>query len=228
MRMPRRDRDARRAARPWYRRLGPGLLAGASDDDPSGIAVYAQAGNWFGFHLLWLPVVVLPMMVEVQLAAASVGCGRYREGVVAANRRNYAARFAKTLIALIAPVVVVNVIRALYWSAVLNGVAAVPAGFTLWLRLRCPVTRARALSHADVERRDSGRVRLTCRRRLCAFPTAAAGHPRAPATRAARMKHVEERSALVGQVRAPSACGAMFQYHQLAFEQRIELGAIHV
>ncbi|KVN02601.1 hypothetical protein WT07_13145 [Burkholderia stagnalis] len=42
------------------------------------------------------------------------------------------------------------------------------------------------------------------------------------------MKHVEERSALVGQVRAPSACGAMFQYHQLAFEQRIELGAIHV
>ncbi|KWK24730.1 hypothetical protein WT77_15655 [Burkholderia stagnalis] len=224
-RMPRRDRDARRAARPWYRRLGPGLLAGASDDDPSGIAVYAQAGSWFGFHLLWLPVVVLPMMVEVQLAAASVGCGRYREGVVAANRRHYTARLAKTLIA---PVVVVNVIRALYWSAVLNGVAAVPAGLTLWLRLRCPVTRARALSHADVERRDSGRVRLTCRRRLCAFPTAAAGHPRAPATRAARMKHVEERSALVGQVRAPSACGAMFQYHQLAFEQRIELGAIHV
>ncbi|KVX55297.1 hypothetical protein WT33_26230 [Burkholderia stagnalis] len=42
------------------------------------------------------------------------------------------------------------------------------------------------------------------------------------------MKHVEERSALVGQVRAPSACGAMFQCHQLAFEQRIELGAIHV
>ncbi|KWK52006.1 hypothetical protein WT81_25750 [Burkholderia stagnalis] len=91
-RMPRRDRDARRAARPWYRRLGPSLLAGASDDDPSGIAVYAQAGSWFGFHLLWLPVVVLPMMVEVQLAAASVGCGRYREGVVAANRRHGTAR----------------------------------------------------------------------------------------------------------------------------------------
>ncbi|KVM74903.1 hypothetical protein WT05_33185 [Burkholderia stagnalis] len=115
------DRDARRAAcgmrhaaRPWYRRLGPGLLAGASDDDPSGTAVYAQAGSRYGFHLLWLLVVVLPMMVEVQLAAACVGRGRYREGVVAAIRRHYAARFAKTLIA---PVVVVNVICALYWSA---------------------------------------------------------------------------------------------------------------
>ncbi|KVN02602.1 hypothetical protein [Burkholderia stagnalis] len=66
-------RGVRHAARPWYRRLDPGLLAGASDDDPSGTAVYAQAGSRYGFHLLWLPVVVLPMMVEVQLAAACVG-----------------------------------------------------------------------------------------------------------------------------------------------------------
>lgn len=122
----RRDRDAR----PWYRRLGPGLLAGASDDDPSSIAVYAQAGSQFGFHLLWLPVVVLPMMVAVQLAAACVGRGRYREGVVAAIRRHYSARLAKTLIAMVVIVNVVSVGADL--SAMGDATALVAGGRSYW------------------------------------------------------------------------------------------------
>ncbi|MET3823398.1 Mn2+/Fe2+ NRAMP family transporter [Burkholderia sp. PvR073] len=61
------------AATPWYRRLGPGLLAGASDADPSNVAVYARAGSPFGFHMLWMPVVALPMMVAVPLASAFIG-----------------------------------------------------------------------------------------------------------------------------------------------------------
>jgi len=72
------------AAKPWYRRLGPGLLAGASDAAPSNVAVYAQAGSQFGFHMLWMPVVALPMMVTVQLASAFIGRAKpERDDVVA-------------------------------------------------------------------------------------------------------------------------------------------------
>jgi len=44
------------ATKPWYRRLGPGLLAGASDADPSNVAVYAPAGSQFGFNMPWMVV----------------------------------------------------------------------------------------------------------------------------------------------------------------------------
>ena len=46
--------------------LGPGLVTGASDDDPSGIATYAQAGAQFGFGLLWTALVTLPLMMAIQ------------------------------------------------------------------------------------------------------------------------------------------------------------------
>ena len=46
--------------------LGPGLITGASDDDPSGIATYSQAGAQGGFGLLWTVVLTWPMMVAVQ------------------------------------------------------------------------------------------------------------------------------------------------------------------
>jgi NRAMP (natural resistance-associated macrophage protein)-like metal ion transporter len=60
-----------RAARPGRLRrawgtLGPGLVTGASDDDPSGIATYAQAGAQFGFGLLWTALITLPLMMAVQ------------------------------------------------------------------------------------------------------------------------------------------------------------------
>ena len=37
----------------WFKKLGPGLITGAADDDPSGIATYSQAGALFGFNMLW-------------------------------------------------------------------------------------------------------------------------------------------------------------------------------
>ncbi len=54
--------------------LGPGLISGAADDDPSGIATYSQAGAQFGLGLLWTVPVQLPMMIAVQSIAARVGC----------------------------------------------------------------------------------------------------------------------------------------------------------
>ncbi len=52
--------------------LGPGLITGASDDDPSGIGTYSQAGSQFGFGTLWLALFTFPLMVAVQEACARV------------------------------------------------------------------------------------------------------------------------------------------------------------
>ena len=55
------------------RSLGPGLITGASDDDPSGIATYSQAGAKFGFGMLWMVLFQYPMMIVVQEMCARIG-----------------------------------------------------------------------------------------------------------------------------------------------------------
>src|SRR3954467_3586394 len=53
--------------------LGPGLITGAADDDPSGIATYSQAGAQAGFGLLWTMVLTFPLMVAIQMVSALIG-----------------------------------------------------------------------------------------------------------------------------------------------------------
>jgi NRAMP (natural resistance-associated macrophage protein)-like metal ion transporter len=53
--------------------LGPGLITGASDDDPSGIATYSQAGAQFGYALSWTMLYTYPLMVAVQMISARIG-----------------------------------------------------------------------------------------------------------------------------------------------------------
>ena len=53
--------------------LGPGLVSGAADDDPSGIATYSQAGAQFGYGLLWTLVLTYPLMSAIQLVSAHIG-----------------------------------------------------------------------------------------------------------------------------------------------------------
>ncbi len=55
------------------RQLGPGLITGAADDDPSGIATYSQAGAQFGFAMLWTVVFTLPLMTAIQGISARIG-----------------------------------------------------------------------------------------------------------------------------------------------------------
>jgi NRAMP (natural resistance-associated macrophage protein)-like metal ion transporter len=76
-------------ARPksYWRRLGPGLITGASDDDPSGIATYSQAGAGFGFSLLWTMVLCLPLMSAIQEISARIG--RISGRGIAGNIRMY-------------------------------------------------------------------------------------------------------------------------------------------
>lgn len=55
------------------RTLGPGLITGAADDDPSGIATYSQAGAQFGLNMLWTVVLTYPLMVAIQSISARIG-----------------------------------------------------------------------------------------------------------------------------------------------------------
>src|SRR5580765_7507511 len=59
--------------RRWYRKLGPGLITGAADDDPSGIATYSQAGAQFGYQMGWTVVLTYPLMVGIQMVSARIG-----------------------------------------------------------------------------------------------------------------------------------------------------------
>lgn len=57
----------------WVNKLGPGLITGAADDDPSGIATYSQAGAQFGYNMLWTLVFTYPFMVAIQMISAKIG-----------------------------------------------------------------------------------------------------------------------------------------------------------
>ncbi len=57
----------------WLKKLGPGLITGAADDDPSGIAAYSQAGAQFGFNMLWTVLFTYPLMVGIQVVSARIG-----------------------------------------------------------------------------------------------------------------------------------------------------------
>jgi NRAMP (natural resistance-associated macrophage protein)-like metal ion transporter len=57
----------------WHEKLGPGVITGAADDDPSGIATYSQAGAAFGYNILWTILLTYPLMVAIQIISARIG-----------------------------------------------------------------------------------------------------------------------------------------------------------
>src|ERR1700737_4227087 len=57
----------------FFKALGPGLITGASDDDPSGIATYSQAGAGFALSSLWTALITFPLMAAVQEMCARIG-----------------------------------------------------------------------------------------------------------------------------------------------------------
>lgn len=89
-------------------RLGPGLITGASDDDPSGIGTYSQAGAALGYATLWTAIVTLPLMVVVQHICAKIGMvsGRGLAGVL---NRYYSK---KLLYPVVIGLVIANTINA--------------------------------------------------------------------------------------------------------------------
>jgi NRAMP (natural resistance-associated macrophage protein)-like metal ion transporter len=101
----------------FLKKLGPGLITGASDDDPSGIATYSQAGAQFGYGLGWTLILSYPLMSAIQEASARLG--RITGRGLATNLRKHCPRpLALTLCALL---VLANVINA---AADLGAIAA--------------------------------------------------------------------------------------------------------
>ena len=85
---PRRPRRAHPQLSRALRVLGPGLVSGAADDDPSGIATHSQSGAQFGFLTLWTIVATLPLMIAVQEACMRIGAVT-GHGLAAVVRRRY-------------------------------------------------------------------------------------------------------------------------------------------
>jgi NRAMP (natural resistance-associated macrophage protein)-like metal ion transporter len=81
-------------------RFGPGLITGASDDDPSGIATYSQAGARFGFQLAWTLVLTYPLMVVIQGISARIGRTTGR-GIAGNLREHYPNALLQFIVALL-------------------------------------------------------------------------------------------------------------------------------
>jgi len=75
-------------AKPWYKCIGPGLVTGAADDDPSGIGTYSQSGASFGYGQLWLVPFCLPLMIAVQEMCGRVGAITGK-GIAAVIKEHY-------------------------------------------------------------------------------------------------------------------------------------------
>ena len=82
--------QTQRAQVPLLQKLGPGLITGAADDDPSGIATYSQAGAQFGYGLLWSVALTTPLMIGIQVVSARIG--RVSGHGLAANIRDHYPR----------------------------------------------------------------------------------------------------------------------------------------
>ena len=109
----------------WLRKLGPGLITGAADDDPSGIATYSQAGAQFGFGMLWTLVLTYPLMVGIQLVSARIG--RVTGHGLATNiRRHYPAWLLYGVIGLLLLANIINIAADL--AAMGEAVALVAGG----------------------------------------------------------------------------------------------------
>ena len=87
--------------------FGPGVITGAADDDPSGIATYTQTGARFGYGQLWTAVAMLPLMIAIQEACARIGAVNGK-GLAAVIKANYSK---KVLYSAVLLVVVANTIN---------------------------------------------------------------------------------------------------------------------
>jgi NRAMP (natural resistance-associated macrophage protein)-like metal ion transporter len=117
----------------FFKILGPGVITGAADDDPSGIATYTQTGAQFGYGQLWTAIFMLPFMISVQEACARIGAVT-GQGIASVVKKNYSK---KVLFCLVGLVLVANTINI---GADIGAVAAaiqliIPVNFSLLVLL---------------------------------------------------------------------------------------------
>jgi len=88
--------------------LGPGLITGASDDDPSGIATYSQAGAKFGLSFLWTAILTYPLMVSIQKMCARIGLVT-SQGLTGILKRNYPKPVLWLMVLFSFPAITLNI-----------------------------------------------------------------------------------------------------------------------
>jgi len=92
----------------FWKLLGPGLVTGASDDDPSGIATYSQAGAAFGLSTLWTSIVAFPLMASIQQMCAKIGLVT-SQGLTGTLKKNYPKPVLYLMLVFSFPAIVMNI-----------------------------------------------------------------------------------------------------------------------
>lgn len=92
----------------FFKVLGPGLITGASDDDPSGIATYSQAGAKYGFSTLWTALITFPLMAAIQGMCARIGLVT-SQGLASTLRQHYPRYVLYIMILFSFPAIVLNI-----------------------------------------------------------------------------------------------------------------------
>jgi len=116
-----------------FKKLGPGFITGAADDDPSGIATYSIAGAQFGYKLNWLSLFLIPMMISIQEMCGRIGmcAGTGLAGVI---KKYYSKKLLYSTIGLLIVANIINVSANLnVMAASLNMISGLP--FYFWLAI---------------------------------------------------------------------------------------------
>src|ERR1700740_156015 len=88
--------------------MGPGLITGASDDDPSGVATYSQAGAGFGLSTLWTALITFPLMASIQEMCARIGVVTSK-GLSGVLRQHYPRKLGMRMMVFSSPAIVLNI-----------------------------------------------------------------------------------------------------------------------
>lgn len=91
-----------------WKKLGPGLVTGASDDDPSGIATYSQAGAAYGLSTLWTSIIAFPLMAAIQQMCARIGLVTSR-GLTGTLKKHYPRPILYLMLLFSFPAIVMNI-----------------------------------------------------------------------------------------------------------------------
>ncbi len=94
--------------RRYLKILGPGIITGASDDDPSGIATYSQAGAGFGLVLLWMAPFTFPLMAALQAMCARIGLVT-SQGLAHTLKKNYPPVILYLMLIFSVPAIILNI-----------------------------------------------------------------------------------------------------------------------
>lgn len=92
----------------FFKTLGPGLITGASDDDPSGIATYSQAGARFGLATLWTALITFPLMASIQEMCARIGIVT-SVGLTSTLKEHYSKTLLYAMLVFSVPAIILNI-----------------------------------------------------------------------------------------------------------------------